>query len=75
MWTFGLHGGARFSMSATSVLTPYLNFDYVSAKMDEFIETGLDGAEPARRRQQGEQDLAHGRCEVGDPDRRRGSGG
>ena len=44
MWTFGLHGGARFAMGANSVLTPYLNLDYVNAKLKEFIETGLDGA-------------------------------
>ena len=25
MWTVGLHGGARFPMSANSVVTPYLN--------------------------------------------------
>ena len=36
MWTFGLHGGARLPMSATSVLTPYLNYDYVNAKLDGF---------------------------------------
>ena len=40
MWTLGLHGGARFPMGGTSVLTPYLNLDYVHAKMDEFIESG-----------------------------------
>ena len=25
MWTFGLHGGARFPMGGASVVTPYLN--------------------------------------------------
>lgn len=44
LWTVGLHGGARMAMSENSVLTPYLNLDYVSARLDEFIETGLDGA-------------------------------
>ena len=45
MYTVGLHGGARFPMGGASVLTPYLNLDYVHAKMDEFIETGGTGAE------------------------------
>ena len=36
MWTFGLHGGARVSMSASSVITPYLDYDYVNAKLDGF---------------------------------------
>jgi trimeric autotransporter adhesin len=44
MWTAGLHGGARLSMSTTSVVTPYLNYDYVHAKLDGFTETGLPGA-------------------------------
>ncbi|MCL6730989.1 autotransporter outer membrane beta-barrel domain-containing protein, partial [Sphingomonas hankyongi] len=44
MWTLGLHGGYRWAISANSVLTPYLNLDYVAVTMDEFIETGLDGA-------------------------------
>src|SRR4029078_5653952 len=38
-------GGARFPMGGASVVTPYLNLDYVHAKMDEFIETGGTGAE------------------------------
>ena len=38
MWTLGLHAGARFPMGGSSVITPYLNLDYVNAKMDEFIE-------------------------------------
>ena len=38
MWTFGLHGGARVSMSASSVLTPYLDYDYVNAKLNGFSE-------------------------------------
>jgi outer membrane autotransporter protein len=45
MYTLGLHGGARFPMSASSVVTPYLNLDYVHAKMDGFIEQGTSGAE------------------------------
>jgi outer membrane autotransporter protein len=44
MWTFGLHGGARLPMGGASVITPYLNLDYVNAKMDGFTETGLEGA-------------------------------
>jgi len=45
MWTGGLHAGARFPMSGSSVFTPYLNYDYVHAKMDGFIENGATGAE------------------------------
>ena len=45
MWTFGLHGGGRFNLSANSVLTPYLDYDYVNSKMDGFIENGSSGAE------------------------------
>jgi outer membrane autotransporter protein len=45
MWTAGLHGGARLPMGGNSVVTPYLNLDYVHAKMGEFIETGSSGAE------------------------------
>ncbi len=44
MWTFGLHGGARLPMGATSVFTPYLNYDYVNAKLDGFIEDNGGGA-------------------------------
>jgi outer membrane autotransporter protein len=44
MWTFGLHGGARMSLGGNSVLTPYLNYDYVNARMREFIEGGTSGA-------------------------------
>jgi outer membrane autotransporter protein len=45
MWTFGLHGGMRIGMGGNSVLTPYLNYDYVNAKLKEFIETGGNGAD------------------------------
>jgi hypothetical protein len=45
MWTGGLHGGARFPMGASSVLTPYLNYDYVHAKLDGFDESNGNGAE------------------------------
>jgi len=38
MWTFGLHGGARFALGGRSVVKPYLNFDYVSATLDGFTE-------------------------------------
>jgi uncharacterized protein with beta-barrel porin domain len=44
MWTAGLHGGARLAMGETSVVTPYLNYDYVHAKLDGFVERGLEGA-------------------------------
>jgi outer membrane autotransporter protein len=44
MWTFGLHGGARMSMGGNSVLTPFLNLDYVNATIKDFIEEGLEGA-------------------------------
>ena len=39
MWTAGLHGGARFPMGGNSVVTPYLNYDYVDAKLKGFTET------------------------------------
>ncbi|HEY6048361.1 MAG TPA: autotransporter domain-containing protein [Sphingomicrobium sp.] len=42
MWTFGLHGGARFNMGANSVVTPYLNYDYVNAKLKGFTEVNGD---------------------------------
>jgi len=45
MWTFGLHGGARLSMSANSVITPYLNYDYVNAKLRGFDEDNGNGAD------------------------------
>jgi trimeric autotransporter adhesin len=45
MWTFGLHGGARLPMGATSVITPYLNWDYVNAKLQGFSEDNGNGAE------------------------------
>jgi hypothetical protein len=44
LMTFGLHGGARLPMGPNSVVTPYLNLDYVKANLKEFTETGLDGA-------------------------------
>jgi uncharacterized protein with beta-barrel porin domain len=45
MWTFGLHGGARLATGAASVFTPYLNYDYVNAKLKGFSEDGGNGAE------------------------------
>jgi trimeric autotransporter adhesin len=45
MWSIGLHGGARFNMSANSVITPYLNYDYVNAKLRGFTESGGNGAD------------------------------
>jgi uncharacterized protein with beta-barrel porin domain len=44
MWTAGLHGGARLPMGASSVVTPYLNLDYVHAHMKGFTEDGGNGA-------------------------------
>jgi hypothetical protein len=44
MWTVGVHGGARFPTSASSVITPYLNLDYVNAKLDGFDESNGNGA-------------------------------
>jgi outer membrane autotransporter protein len=44
MWTAGLHGGARVPVGATSTVTPYVNLDYVHAKLKGFTETGLEGA-------------------------------
>jgi uncharacterized protein with beta-barrel porin domain len=44
MWTAGLHGGTRFSLSTDSVVTAYLDYDYVRAKLNGFTESGLDGA-------------------------------
>jgi outer membrane autotransporter protein len=43
MWTVGLHGGARVSTGASSVITPYLNYDYVHAKLDGFTEDDGNG--------------------------------
>ena len=40
MWTAGLHGGARLPMGGNSVVTPYLNYDYVDAKLKSFIRDG-----------------------------------
>jgi outer membrane autotransporter protein len=45
MWTFPLDGGARFSLGEASVLTPYLNWDYVNAKLKSFTESGGGGAD------------------------------
>ena len=45
MWTAGLHTGYRFPFGANSVATPYLNLDYVHAKLEGFTETGGNGAE------------------------------
>ena len=75
MWTFGLHGGSRIAMGGNSVLTPYLNYDYVNAKLKSFTETGRDGANLTVYGGQLEAQLPDRRRQVGDPDRRRGSGG
>ena len=45
MWTFGLHGGYRIGMGGNSVVTPYLNYDYVNAKLKSFTESGGNGAD------------------------------
>jgi outer membrane autotransporter protein len=44
MWTVGVHGGYRIGMG-TSVFTPYLNYDYVNAKLESFTEAAGNGAE------------------------------
>jgi uncharacterized protein with beta-barrel porin domain len=44
LWTFGLHGGARFALGGASVATPYLNLDHAMARLNGFTETGLSGA-------------------------------
>ena len=44
LWTAGLHAGARLAM-AGSVVTPYLNLDYVHAHLKDFTERGLEGAD------------------------------
>jgi outer membrane autotransporter protein len=41
MWTFGLHSGYRIPVSPTSVITPFLNYDYTDAKLKGFTEAGL----------------------------------
>ena len=45
LWTFGLHGGARFGVGESSVVTPYLNLDYAMSRFNGFTETGLEGAD------------------------------
>ncbi len=48
MWTLGLHGGHRVPLGQASVLTSYLNLDYVDARIKGFTErtvTGDEGAE------------------------------
>ncbi|MEO7655550.1 MAG: autotransporter outer membrane beta-barrel domain-containing protein, partial [Sphingomicrobium sp.] len=45
MWTAGIHAGMRVAMGGNSVLTPYLNYDYVNAKLKSFQETGGNGAD------------------------------
>ena len=74
MWTFGLHGGARLPMSATSVLTPYLNYDYVNAKLDGFDREQRQWCRADGRQFEVEPQLPHRGRQVGDPDGRRGSG-
>jgi hypothetical protein len=44
MWTLGLHGGARLQLGGGSVVTPYVDYDYVRSTMDGFTESGLEGA-------------------------------
>ena len=75
MWTFGLHGGARLPMGGASVITPYLNYDYVDAKLKGFTENGVARRRPDGRGQQLEAQLPDGRRQVGDADGWRGSGG
>ena len=44
-FTFSFKAYPRFPLGGgNSVLTPYLNLDYVNAKLQGFTETGLEGA-------------------------------
>ena len=45
LFTAGLHAGARLPVAANSVVTPYVNLDYVHARLDDFTEAGSSGAE------------------------------
>jgi hypothetical protein len=45
MWTFGLRGGARVAMGSSSVLTPYVAYDYVHTTLKGFTESGGEGAD------------------------------
>ena len=45
LWTLGLHGGYRIPVSPTSVITPFVNYDYTDAKLKSFQEGGNTGAE------------------------------
>lgn len=42
--TLGLHAGYRIEVGSNSLLTPYANLDYSSAKLKGFTETGLAAA-------------------------------
>ncbi len=44
MLTLGLHGGVRIPVSATSVATPFVDYDLTRAKLEGFGESGLEGA-------------------------------
>ncbi len=44
LWTLGAHFGYRVALGEESLLTPFLNVDHSSAKLDGFTETGLAGA-------------------------------
>jgi outer membrane autotransporter protein len=45
--TLGLHGGYRVPLLPSTVLTPFLDFDYTSAGLHSFAERGETGAELA----------------------------
>lgn len=45
LWSAGLHSGYRLPIGATSVITPYLNYDWTNAKLKGFDETGGDDDE------------------------------
>jgi trimeric autotransporter adhesin len=45
MWTLGVHGGYRLPLSATNLVTPFVDYDYTDAKLDGFTETGTTGAD------------------------------
>lgn len=45
MSTLGVHGGYRLQLSATNQLTPFVDYDYMHAKLDRFTEAGTTGGE------------------------------
>ncbi len=50
------------------MVTPYLNYDYVDAKLKAFAESGLEGARLTVANSSSKHMLPDGRRQVGDPD-------